>query len=132
MPAAGSRARNRHYLAHKEAARTFIQQRAAVYAVNHGFEYNRIAVRNTKRSWGSCSELGNLNFHYRLYFLPREIADYIIVHELCHLRELNHSPRFWQLVADILPDYRERIRRLKQIERTPQWYRRRNLDSGLV
>ena len=102
----------KHYMKHKEIARAFVLTHLARYAEEHGFEYNRVAIRNSRRSWGSCSELGNLNFHYKIIFLPQELAEYLIVHELCHLRELNHSPKFWAHVESILPNYKECRRRL--------------------
>ena len=106
---------DKHYLAHKETARSFVHERVEHYASLHEFPYKRIAIRNTKRSWGSCSELGNLNFNYRIIFLPQSLAEYIIVHELCHLWEMNHSKHYWHHVGQILPDYRERRRALKRI-----------------
>lgn len=104
---------------HKEMARKFVHEKAAGFAAAHGFEYKRIAIRNSRRSWGSCSELGNLNFHYKIIFLPEALAEYIIVHELCHLREFNHSPRFWAHVEEIIPDHKARRRALKQVEHLP-------------
>lgn len=97
----------KHYSRHKETARAFVHAHVALYAKEYGFKYNRIAIRNSRRSWGSCSELGNLNFHYRIIFLPQELAEYLIVHELCHLRELNHSPQFWAHVEEIIPNYKK-------------------------
>ena len=96
----------RDYLKHKEAARKFIHERLAHWSSFYPFSYGRVAIKNTKRVWGSCSRKGNLNFSYALLFLPRELADYVIVHELCHLKEHNHSARFWSLVAEALPNYR--------------------------
>lgn len=113
------RAKSKHYLAHKEVARRFVHERVAAFARTHGFAYKRIAIRNTKRTWASCSELGNLNFHYKIIFLPEHLANYIIVHELCHLRELNHSKRFWAHVAAIIPDHKECRKALRKAERSP-------------
>jgi predicted metal-dependent hydrolase len=101
---------------HKEAARTFITQRLAELNQSYNFTYHRVAIRNSKSRWGSCSELGNLNFHYRLIHLPPHLADYILVHELCHLGELNHSPQFWGLVRQTIPDYKLRQQELKGLE----------------
>lgn len=107
----------KHYTEHKEAARALVVERLQQYNQHYNFTWNRVAIRNTKRSWGSCSSLKNLNFSYKLLFLPEDLCDYIVVHELCHLQELNHGPRFWLLVAETIPDYKERIQKLKQIER---------------
>lgn len=108
-----------HYLVHKEAARALVHSRIEHFNAHYGFAYNRVAIRNQRRCWGSCTSLKNLNFSYRLLFLPREIADYVIVHELCHLAELNHSKRFWELVAQTMPEYRERRRALRQYDHMP-------------
>lgn len=106
----------KHYLAHKEPARAFIQARLQLWNQHYNFSYNRVAVRNQRRCWGSCTSLRNLNFSYRLLFLPEALADYVIVHELCHLEELNHSPRFWSLVAETLPEYKLLRKQLRQLE----------------
>ncbi len=95
------------YQKHQEATQDLVQQRLAYFNQFYHLEFNRISIRNQKTRWGSCSKRGNLNFNYRLIFLPPKIADYIIVHELCHLQELNHSSRFWNLVAKTIPNYKE-------------------------
>ena len=77
-------------------------------------QYGRIAVRCQKSKWGSCSAKGNLNFNCLLLLAPQEVLDYVVVHELCHLREMNHSARFWQYVAAVIPDHRERRRWLRE------------------
>ncbi len=64
-----------------------------------------VTIRAQKTRWGSCSAKGGLNFNVKLYFAPPEALDYVVVHELCHLCEMNHGPRFWALVAQIMPDY---------------------------
>ena len=96
----------RDYLKHKEEARRFICARVTVWNRLYQFPHGRVAIKNTKRLWGSCSRKGNLNFSYALLFLPRELADYVVVHELCHLREHNHSRAFWSLVARALPNHK--------------------------
>ena len=95
----------KHYRAHKEAARELVLSRLAHFNAHYQFSYNRVAIRNQRRCWGSCTSLQNLNFSYRLLFLPPELADYVIVHELCHLAELNHSQNFWARVAETIPEY---------------------------
>lgn len=104
------------YVKHKEVARTLIVQRVNIWAPALGVNLKRLAIRNQKSRWGSCSARGNLNFNYKLLFLPACLRDYIIVHELCHLKELNHSRAFWSLVEVEIPDYRERMIKLRKLE----------------
>ena len=91
-----------------------LPRRVAYYAPQVGVDYGRITIRNQRSRWGSCSARGNLNFNCLLMLTPEEVRDYVVVHELCHRREMNHSPRFWQEVERILPDYKERRRWLKE------------------
>lgn len=107
----------KHYRAHKEAARSLTLARLAHFNQHYGLHYNRVAIRNQRRCWGSCSSLKNLNFNYKILFLPPELQDYIIVHELCHLKEMNHGPNFWALVEETIPDYRARRAALRIIDR---------------
>ncbi len=102
------------YLLYKERARKHISEKIAYFNKHSHFSFKSISVRNQKTRWGSCSSKGNLNFNYRILFLPDKLVDYLIVHELCHLKEMNHSKRFWTLVASILPDYKERQKGLKK------------------
>ena len=90
-----------------------IPQRVRYYAPRMGVTYGRITIRNQKTRWGSCSAKGNLNFNCLLVLMPEEILDYVVVHELAHRKEMNHSAAFWQLVENELPDYRERRKWLK-------------------
>lgn len=87
--------------------------RLAHFNEAYGFALGRVAIKNHKSRWGSCSKKGNLNFNYKIALLPPELADYVIVHELCHLGEFNHSPRFWALVARTVPDHRALRARLR-------------------
>ena len=94
-------------------AKRIIPQRVRYYANLMGVEYGRITIRMQKSRWGSCSGKGNLNFNCLLMRTPDEIIDYVVVHELCHLKEMNHSPRFWAEVEKIFPDYKARRKWLK-------------------
>lgn len=92
----------------RNRAKAYIPGRVELYAARLGVEYRAISIRMQKTRWGSCSIRGNLNFNALLMLTPPEIIDYVVVHELCHLKEMNHSPKFWAEVAKILPDYRAR------------------------
>ena len=87
--------------------------RVREYATRLGITYGGITIRNQRTRWGSCSSIGNLNFNCLLMLTPVEIQDYVIVHELCHRIEMNHSKRFWQLVESAMPDYKARRKWLK-------------------
>lgn len=104
----------RDYLFNREAARQLVLARLEVFNQIYKFKYQRVSIRDQKTRWGSCSRQGNLNFSYKLIYLEPELQDYIIVHELCHLEELNHSVRFWRLVAKAVPDFSRRRARLRR------------------
>jgi predicted metal-dependent hydrolase len=95
-------------------AKRIIPQRVRYYADIMGVTYGRITIRMQKSRWGSCSSKGNLNFNCLLMNAPEEIVDYVVVHELCHRKEMNHSKRFWDEVEKVLPDYKERRKWLKE------------------
>lgn len=88
--------------------------RIAAYAGQMGVTYGRVTIRNQKTRWGSCSSKGNLNFNCLLMLTPREVQDYVIVHELSHRKEMNHSPKFWAVVEEVLPDYKKRRNWLRE------------------
>jgi len=101
------------YLKLKEHAREMVAKRLEKFNAVYGFKYKGVAIRNQKTRWGSCSSKGNLNFNYKILLLPQRHADYIIVHELCHLKEFNHSKRFWNLVSQTIPEYEKIVEQLR-------------------
>lgn len=95
----------KEYLARKDEALALVRARLEYFNARYGFPIGRVSIRNQKTRWGSCSSRGTISINYRIVFLSPAEQDYIIVHELCHVREMNHSPRFWALVAKALPEY---------------------------
>lgn len=93
-----------HWL--KKMARLLIYQRVRVVNNVLRLNFNRIAIRGQKTRWGSCSQLGNLNFNWRLVMAPLQVMDYVVAHELLHLVEPNHSKKFWGMVENVCPDYK--------------------------
>jgi len=98
---------------YKTQALTVLTERVNHYAALHGFEPKQVKVNSAKTRWGSCSASGNINFTWRLVMAPLEVVDYVVLHELAHLKVKNHSPRFWNLVETICPDYKCQRRWLK-------------------
>lgn len=88
-----------------QAAEIFARK-AAYYAERMNVTFNKITIRDQKTRWGSCSSKGNLNFNWRLVLAPVPVLDYVVIHELAHRREMNHSSRFWDIVGEMMPDYR--------------------------
>ncbi len=82
----------------------------------YNLKYNNIYIKNQSTRWGSCSKKGNLNFNYKIALLSDELADYLVVHEICHLGEFNHSKKFWELVAKTIPNYLVLRKQLKGVE----------------
>ena len=91
---------------YRRQARIVIEERLAHWNARYGFTWTRVAIKEQKTRWGSCSRQGALNFNWRLLLAPLPALDYVVIHELCHLREPNHGAGFWALVAQACPDYR--------------------------
>lgn len=104
---------HRKYIENKEEAREMITAEVEKMNLFYRFSYDKIAIRNQKTRWGSCSKKKNLNFNYKLLYLPKEEMNYVVVHELCHLAESNHGKIFWELVARTVPEYKLIRSRLK-------------------
>lgn len=103
------------YIQYKAQAQLLAEQKVATFNQHYGYTVGTITIRNQKTRWGSCSKKGNLNFHYAIALLPEPLVDYLVVHELCHIRQFNHSKAFWALVAEKIPDYIQRRRQLRAI-----------------
>lgn len=102
---------------YRKAAREVLSRKTAWWAKTMQVDYGRIAIRSQATRWGSCSSLGNLNYNWKLILLPEPIQDYVVVHELAHRIEMNHSARFWAVVEQYLPDYQERRKQLRIYEK---------------
>lgn len=106
----------------KRRARRTLAPRIDELAGRHGFEYSRLSFRNQRSRWGSCSSGGNLSLNAKLLFCSPEACRYVLVHELVHLEHPDHSPRFWNRVAELCPGYRQHMRELKMVwNRIPDW-----------
>lgn len=96
----------RAYAAHKEAARRLAYAKIAAFAPMYGVKVSAVSIRDQKTRWGSCSRKGRLSFNYRIALLPERLAEYIVVHEICHMLAFDHSARFWALVARAVPEHK--------------------------
>ena len=94
-------------------ARKVIPERVKIYAVTHGFNFLRVNITSAQTRWGSCSPSGSLNFSWRLVMAPMQVIDYVVIHELVHLRQKNHSRHFWDEVKTMMPDYAQQVKWLK-------------------
>ena len=95
-------------------AKAELPPRLAALAAQHGFQYKRVFIKNNRTNWGSCSSLGNINLNLRLISLPQELQDYVMLHELCHLKYLNHSPQFHALLESVCPGHRALEKQIRQ------------------
>lgn len=102
-------------------AREIFAQQAAYYAASMGVSYGTIRIREQKTRWGSCSSKGNLNFNWKLLLAPPRVLDYVVVHELSHLKHMDHSPNFWNCVREVLPEFEEQRRWLREHGRELEW-----------
>ena len=103
----------REYVKYKDKAVSVAKTKVRQWNKFYGFAPNRVNIKNQKTRWGSCSKKGNLNFNYKIVHLPEHLLDYLVVHELCHLKEFNHSRNFWFLVSGAIPNYIQARNELK-------------------
>ncbi len=102
---------------YRAQARVIVHTKIAEFNSVYQFTFNRVSIKNSRTRWGSCSQKGNLNFSYRLALVPERLAEYVVAHELSHLSEMNHSKKFWKVVAQTIPDYKLRIKELRSFAR---------------
>ncbi len=95
-------------------ARELLAERIRIYSPLIGLSPKKLAVKEQKTRWGSCSSKGNINLNWKLVMSPLPVADYVVIHELCHLKEMNHSKKFWGIVEAIMPDYKVYRKWLKE------------------
>jgi predicted metal-dependent hydrolase len=97
----------------KHLAKKYIIARTEELSLQYGFKVRKIIIRGQRTRWGSCSNKANLSFNYKLMNYRQEVIDYVIIHELCHIKEMNHSKKFWALVEGLCPDYKSLKKELK-------------------
>ena len=106
------------FIKHRPLARKIARDKMGYFNQFYGYRWKNISIKNQRTRWGSCSKQGNINFNYKIALLPEQLVNYIVVHELCHLAELNHSKKFWQLVARTIPDHAQVKKDLKKYSLT--------------
>lgn len=102
---------------YKTQAKEYLRLKCRYFSEIMGLRHGEIKINGAKTRWGSCNRKGDVNFTWRLLLAPEELVDYVVVHELAHLKEMNHSDRFWSIVERTMPDYRERREKLRELER---------------
>ena len=100
----------------RNEAKKLLTAKTAAFSQIIDVRFRRFTIRHARTRWGSCSKLGNLNFNWKLLKAPEAVIDYVIIHELCHLKEMNHSSEFWRLVGKYCPDYAEQKKWLREHE----------------
>jgi hypothetical protein len=113
-PSQAGRARDLFVQWYRKQSRDYFTRLASEHASRMGLRFKQVRVSGAKQRWASCGSTGNLNFSWRLVLAPEPIVDYVVVHELCHLVQPNHSAAFWNLVRSEIPDFRERRKWLKE------------------
>ncbi len=103
------------YRRDKQGVQARIERRLEYFSALYGYTYDSVSVKDTSSRWGSCSKRKSLNFSFKMKFLPDDLFDYVIVHELCHLQEFNHSKAFWKLVEQQIPNWKEIRTKLKNV-----------------
>lgn len=100
----------------RKEAKAYLPKRVAELAAEHGFEYNRVYIKHNSSNWGSCSSKKNINLNLNLMRVPAELQDYVILHELCHLRHMNHGKEFHALLESLCPGHRQLSAKLKDFK----------------
>jgi predicted metal-dependent hydrolase len=113
MPQPNIKTKKGDYKKYKEQARILVHQKIEEINSFYNFKFNRIFIKDQKTRWGSCSSRKNLNFNYKIIFLPNELLEYVITHELCHLKEMNHGKKFWELIEQTNPEYKTHHEKLR-------------------
>jgi len=107
---------HKDFLLNKSKALKLVRELLSDLNSFYGFKIGKVSIKNQRGRWGSCSIRGDLNFNYKLVYLDREVARYVVAHELSHLKEMNHGQRFWKLVALTVPDYKQKRQQLKSFK----------------
>ena len=100
----------------RHLAKKYITARTRQFSIRYGFNVGKVIIRGQKTRWGSCSARRNLSFNYKLMKYREEVIDYVIIHEMCHLKEMNHSKKFWTLVENLCPDFKSLKKELKSTQ----------------